>query len=137
MVGVPLLGVVAGCSDRGIELELHIPNEPEQNLHLEIQIDTKSGISPRKVSRGVYAIDLNESGYAVIDSAVVLEEWRKTYLITPTRKLIRNEGYVLRDSGWNMAVVTEKLPGGGVRSTSTMDGSTYWMDIEIPGARPK
>ena len=128
-----LFGLInsGGCADNGIELQLRLPTEPSKDLHLEITIDKKLGVSPRKIAPGVYAIEFSESGDAVINSPWVLNQWRKPFVVTPTKKLAMFEGFQTVKSGWKLASTTEKLAGGGVRSTSTVQGSKYWMDLEI------
>lgn len=126
-----VLTISSGCEDPGIELQLKLPSEPTKQVHLEVTIDGKSGISPTKIASRVYAIEFPESGKAVINSPWVLRQWRREFIVTPTRKLDMIDDYETVDSGWKMATITEKLPGGGVKSSSTEQGSKFWMDLKI------
>ena len=137
LVGALFLPFFVGCSDRGIELELHLPKEPSHQLRLEVFIDTKSGTPPCQIRPGVYAIRFDESGVAVVDSLWALTQWQKKFLITPTRRLARNDGYELLADGLKKGLVTERLPSGGVQSHSVEHGSKYWMDIKITDPRTK
>lgn len=131
LVSLPLLAVVAGCDDRGIELEFHLPIEPEKRIRLEIRIDKHSGGPPRKVAKGKYAIDFSKEGIAVIDSMDLLGRWQKRIIVTPTRRLGMDD-FTVTSSNWEMATIKEKLPDGGVHSYTVEQGSKYFMNIQIP-----
>ena len=119
------LAAVMGCQPKSFDLEFHAPVEVDK---FEITIDYLSGVTPRRVGVGVYAIDLDRMGKATINSVWPLARFHRTFIVTPTNRLRKNKDFEVVDSGWRMNKTTRRTPGH-VTSRSKIDGSIFWMQI--------
>ena len=119
------LAALLGCRDNGFDLEFHMPVEVEK---FEIKIDYSSGVSPRRVGGRVYAIDLNHMGKATINADWPITRFHREFIVTPGKRLKKNEDFEVVDSGWQMNK-TIRRTARTVTSQTQVDGSVFWMQI--------
>jgi len=120
------LTMMAGCRDDGFDLELHMPVAVDR---IELTVDTSGGVQPRHVGWGVYAIDLDHTGKATMNSDWPVSRYRRTFIVTPTKRLRENADFHVIDSGWRMNKTSQRTPGS-VTSKTKLDGSVFWMGIK-------
>jgi hypothetical protein len=120
------LATMSGCRDDGFDIEFHMPVAVDR---IELTIDTSAGDKPRHVGGRVYAIDLDHSGKAAIDSAWPVTRYHREFIVTPTKRLRKNEDFQVIDSGWRMNKTRQQTPRS-VTSKTKLDGSVFWMEIE-------
>ena len=109
---------------------------PVEGSRIELTIDQAAGASPRRVSKGVYAVDLDKAGRATINSDWPVARYHRTFLVTRTKRLQKNVDFHVVESGRRMNKTTARTPQG-VTSQTKLDGSVFWMEIKgKPAAAP-
>jgi hypothetical protein len=83
----------------------------------------------RYVGGRVYAIDLDHSGKSAIDSTWPVITYHREFIVTPTKRLRKNEDFQVIDSSWRMNK-TRQRTSRSVTSKTKLDGSVCWMEIE-------
>jgi len=120
------LTIMGGCRDDGFDLEFHMPVAVDR---IELTIDTSAGVRPRHVGWGVYAIDLDQTGKATMNSDWPVSRYHRTFIVTPTKRLRENADFQVIDSGWRMNKTIQRKTGS-VTSKTKLDGSVFWMAIK-------
>jgi hypothetical protein len=113
--------------DRAFTVELHFLQEPERKERVRLTIDSTAVEQPRRLGKNVYRIDIPPSGEAQI-AWPVFRGWHRLVVVTPTRRITRPDFWIASER-YESAVLTERLPGGGVQTRSVVDGSVYVLDF--------
>jgi hypothetical protein len=128
--GLVCVAVVLGCGDRANVIELHFASEVEGATRVDFVIDSKAGVKPKKVASHRYRIDVVEGEPVVLPSQALITHWHQWELVTPSRRYTQVD-FTTVDGAWHKPQREEALPGGGVMSTSEVEGSQYSIEFRL------
>ena len=63
------------------------------------------------------------------NAAWPMTRYHRKFIVTPTKRLRKNEDFQVIDGGWRMNKTRQQTPRS-VTSKTKLDGSVFWMEIE-------